>query len=98
MESERPPRPSVPASSDRPPSPRGRLEFVQIHKNFRPPGIPAVHDISLSCTPGEFVVIVGPSGSGKTTLLNLAGGMLEPDAGRVLLDGSRVEGPGPDRA
>jgi NitT/TauT family transport system ATP-binding protein len=82
----------------RPPAPRGRLEFIGVHKNFKKGGIPAVHDISLTCVPGEFVVLVGPSGCGKSTLLNLAAGMIEPDAGRVELDGVRVQGPGPERA
>jgi NitT/TauT family transport system ATP-binding protein len=55
-------------------------------------------DISLSCEPGQFVVVVGPSGSGKTTLLNVAAGMAKADEGRIVLDGHEVDGPGPDRA
>jgi NitT/TauT family transport system ATP-binding protein len=53
--------------------------------------------ISLDIRPGEFVVVVGPSGSGKSTLLNIAGGMVKPSAGQVLLDGKRLTDPGPDR-
>jgi NitT/TauT family transport system ATP-binding protein len=45
--------------------------------------------------PGEFVCVVGPSGCGKTTLLRLIDGLLEPDAGEVLIDGAVQPGPGP---
>src|SRR5947209_2427990 len=58
----------------------------------------ALEDVSLTCRPGEFVVVVGPSGCGKSTLLNVAAGMVKPDAGAVTLDGRPVNGPGPDRA
>jgi putative ABC transport system permease protein len=37
--------------------------------------------------PGEFTALMGPSGSGKTTLLNLIGGLDEPNAGSVMVDG-----------
>jgi nitrate/nitrite transport system ATP-binding protein len=54
-------------------------------------------DINLQIKEGEFVAIVGFSGSGKTTLISLMAGLLEPDAGRVLRNGSPIDGPGPDR-
>jgi len=77
----------------------GRLELRGIDKNFSADGkVPAVQGISLTCEPGEFVVVVGPSGSGKSTVLNVAAGMIKPDAGSVVLDGRPVDGPGPDRA
>jgi ABC-type lipoprotein export system ATPase subunit len=44
-------------------------------------------DISVLIRAGEFVAVRGPSGSGKTTLLLAAGGMLQPDAGQVLVGG-----------
>lgn len=39
---------------------------------------------------GESLAVIGPSGSGKTTLLNLIGGILRPDAGVVVFDGTEL--------
>ena len=55
-------------------------------------------NINLQIEEGEFVAIVGFTGSGKTTLINLIAGLLEPSAGRVLLKGKPVQGPGHDRS
>ena len=57
----------------------------------------AIQDVELEVHTGEFLVIVGPSGCGKSTLLDLLGGLTRPSAGRVLLDGQPVTGPGMDR-
>src|SRR5262245_27249294 len=58
----------------------------------------ALSDVSLSVADGEFMAIVGPSGCGKTTLLNIVAGLLRHDAGNVVIDGARINGPGVDRA
>ena len=42
-------------------------------------------DISLELPAGARYALIGPNGAGKTTLINLMTGMLQPDAGRILL-------------
>lgn len=49
--------------------------------------VTALDDVSFSAEKGEFIAIVGASGCGKSTLLNLIGGLDEPTAGRVRIDG-----------
>jgi NitT/TauT family transport system ATP-binding protein len=69
-----------------------------ITKRFDGTHVPVIEKMSLTCEPGEFVVVVGPSGCGKTTLLNLAAGMALPDEGSISLDGTPITAPGPERA
>jgi osmoprotectant transport system ATP-binding protein len=61
------------------------IEIEHLSKTFA--AETAVNDVSLSIGDGEIVVIVGTSGSGKTTLLRMINRLIEPDSGRVLLDG-----------
>jgi ABC-type branched-subunit amino acid transport system ATPase component len=55
-------------------------------------GLVAVDGVDLTVMGGEIVGLLGPNGSGKTTVLNLISGALKPDAGRVSLRGSAIEG------
>jgi iron complex transport system ATP-binding protein len=55
----------------------------------------ALHDLSLSVAPGEFLALTGPNGSGKTTLLRAVLGFLAPTRGSVELLGTPVEELGP---
>ena len=50
-------------------------------------GLLATDHVSLSVERGEIHALIGPNGAGKTTLVNQISGLLQPDAGRVLLDG-----------
>jgi osmoprotectant transport system ATP-binding protein len=52
----------------------------------------AVDGVSLELGGGELVVILGPSGCGKSTLLRTVNRLVNPQSGRVLLDGSDVTG------
>ncbi|QLG47494.1 metal ABC transporter ATP-binding protein [Natrinema halophilum] len=51
---------------------------------------PAVKDVSLTVTEGDFLGLVGPNGSGKTTLLYLMLGLRSPDSGSIELFGEPV--------
>ena len=48
----------------------------------------AVDGLSLAIHPGEVLGLLGPNGAGKSTTVNLAVGLLSPDAGRVVIDGT----------
>lgn len=66
------------------------LELRSVTKRY-PGGAVGAREVSLAVEPGEFVALFGPSGSGKTSLLHMAGLLLEPDDGEVVLDGDRVD-------
>ncbi|HEX6978375.1 MAG TPA: ABC transporter ATP-binding protein [Alphaproteobacteria bacterium] len=61
------------------------------------PPVRALEPIDLDVADNDFITILGPSGCGKSTLLRIVAGLSAPSAGRVLLDGREVTGPGPDR-
>jgi putative ABC transport system ATP-binding protein len=52
--------------------------------------VTALERVDLSIERGEMVSIVGPSGSGKSTLLNLIGGLDQPSAGEIEVDGAAL--------
>lgn len=54
-----------------------------------------VHGVDVAFCPGELLSIVGPNGAGKSTVLKLLAGLIEPDAGRVVLDGEPLAALGP---
>jgi NitT/TauT family transport system ATP-binding protein len=54
--------------------------------------------VSLQIRDSEFLSLIGPSGCGKTTLLRMIAGLVEWDDGRIVVDGTDVTGPGPERA
>lgn len=64
------------------------LLVQHIGKSFQSKQVLA--DISLEVKKGEFVSLLGPSGSGKSTLFAIIGGMLQPDAGEVVMDGRSI--------
>ena len=57
----------------------------------------ALQGIDLDVGAGEFVCLLGPSGCGKTTLLQMMAGLDLPSQGAIEFEGSRVQGPDPNR-
>jgi osmoprotectant transport system ATP-binding protein len=51
---------------------------------------PAVSQLDMKIPQGEIVMLIGPSGCGKTTTLKMINRLIEPTAGRILLDGKDV--------
>ena len=60
--------------------------------------VEALRDVDLDFPRGKLTSLLGPSGCGKTTLLKIIAGLIEADAGSVVVDGRTVRGPGPERA
>ncbi len=56
-----------------------------------------LEDINFEIREGEILCLLGPSGCGKTTVLNIIAGFMRPTQGEVLVNGGRVDKPGPDR-
>ena len=66
------------------------LEVNGLSKSFS--GLRAASNLTFSVGQGELVALIGPNGAGKTTCFSMIAGVIRPDAGRVHLDGRRVDG------
>ena len=64
------------------------LQLRAIDKRF--PGVQALRGVSLDVHAGEVVALLGENGAGKSTLMKIVGGIEQPDAGEVLIDGAPV--------
>src|SRR5882724_6197422 len=71
-----------------------KLQLDAVSMAFDTPAGPfhALAPVSLSIPQGRFVSLIGPSGCGKSTIFNIVAGLLEPSAGRVLIDGVDATG------
>jgi putative ABC transport system ATP-binding protein len=68
------------------------LDMTDVRKVYRSGDseVVALDHASLTVDDDEIVALVGPSGSGKTTLLSIAGGLLTPSHGTVVVGGQEV--------
>ena len=75
------------------------LLLTGISKDFHGPNgpVPVLDQVRLTLDPGSINAIRGASGSGKTTLLLIAGGLLRPDQGNVVLAGDDLYACSPGR-
>jgi nitrate/nitrite transport system ATP-binding protein len=76
------------------------MELTGLAKIFPGPSGPvtAVTDVNAKIQTGEFVAILGHSGCGKSTVLSIIAGLEKATYGGVVIDGTQVVGPGPERA
>jgi NitT/TauT family transport system ATP-binding protein len=58
-----------------------------VSKTFARTGTTALEAIDLDVAPREFISLIGPSGCGKSTLLRIVGDLIQPSAGRVVVNG-----------
>lgn len=72
--------------------------IVMEHIVKRFPGVTACGDVSIGFARGEIHALLGENGAGKSTLMNILYGLIKPDEGRILIDGSPVSMSGPQDA
>ena len=75
--------------------PKLRIEAASKVYDGKNGPVHALEDVSLEVAEGELVTILGPSGCGKTTLLWAMSGLHALTGGRIVLDGTVVDGPRP---
>ena len=61
------------------------LELIEITKTY--PGVVALDRVSLTVRRGEVVGLIGENGAGKSTLMKVLGGVVEPSAGAIRIEG-----------
>lgn len=64
------------------------IEITGITKRY--PGVTALSEVSLSIERGEVLALAGENGSGKSTLMKILAGHIQPDEGRITIDGEPV--------
>ena len=70
------------------------IKLENVSKQFAS-GSNAVRNLTLEIPDGETCVLIGPSGCGKTTTLRMINRLIDPDSGRILVDGADTRGTDP---
>lgn len=65
------------------------LELKQVTKKYN--NVAVVKGVSFCAKPGEILGYLGPNGAGKSTTVKILAGLLEPTAGKILLDGKDID-------
>ncbi|MGW7507552.1 ABC transporter ATP-binding protein [Streptomyces massasporeus] len=73
------PQPARTRKHSEPPTPTGEVRALSVIRAR----IQALHDITLTITPGETIALMGRNGAGKSTLLNSLVGLVKPSSGTV---------------
>jgi phospholipid/cholesterol/gamma-HCH transport system ATP-binding protein len=71
-------------------APTPKLEWRGVYKAFE--GKPVLRGLDLDVEPGRSLVIIGGSGQGKSVTIKIAAGLMQADAGRMLIDGRDIVG------
>lgn len=64
------------------------IQFEHVSKNYGQTKV--LKDLTFTVPDGQFLVLIGPSGCGKTTSMKMINRLLEPDEGRILIDGEDI--------
>src|SRR5690348_2254638 len=73
------------------------VEGVTLQYRTKEHLVTATYRVSFNVARSDRFVVLGPSGCGKSTLLKAVGGFIPPVEGKILLNGSKIDSPGPDR-
>jgi ATP-binding cassette, subfamily C, bacterial CydC len=73
-----------------PPTPPFTVALENVRVRYAPRERPALDGFSMRLDPGKRVVLLGPSGAGKSTVVNLLLRFVDPERGRVTIDGEDI--------
>ncbi|MGO4524166.1 sugar ABC transporter ATP-binding protein [Microvirga sp. 2MCAF35] len=78
------------------PAPAPFFALENISKRYG--GVHALRDVDFACSRGSIHAVLGENGAGKSTLMKIMAGVVQPDEGRMILEGTPVTFPNPSAA